>query len=197
MRTSTKSLELVITTLVVFVLSETQVLAQAKYKPQWGTTTAGGVVSLSGLPQSSENSAPGKITVLPHRVLPPYSASVEKYREEQAAADTLRVTEVRDGNAPAPAGSRTIEGMSASPSTTQETLNENFQGIPQTPYAPPDPVIAAGSNYILEAVNHSFAIYTKSGTKKSQADFQDFFSSFVTSNDILSDPKVIYDQYAQ
>ncbi len=199
MHINTRSLGLAITILAIFVLFGTQVQAQAKYKPQWGTTPSGGVVSLSSLPQSAKNLAPGKVTVLPHGVLPPYSASVEKYREEQAASDTLKVTEDRDGNVPAPAGSRTIEGLSpSSSSTTQATLNENFQGIPQwSNIGPPDPVIAAGPNYVVEAVNLALAIYTKSGTKKHQVDDSTFFSSFDVSNDILSDPKVIYDQYAQ
>gem|GEM_PF-2846797 len=191
--------------MVILVLSGNQVLAQAKYRPQRGTTSPGGIVKLSSLPQAPENPRHRTTTAIPFHPGPPYSPAVVKYKEEQAASDTLKVTKEWDGSVPNPGNSqtgyRTIKGMAnsfSSPSyNTQEALSQNFQGITQTLYTPPDPVVAVGPNYVLEAVNHSFAIYTKSGTKISQINFQDFFSSFVTNNDIITDPKVIYDQYAQ
>ncbi|HKI47073.1 MAG TPA: hypothetical protein VKA08_17215 [Balneolales bacterium] len=198
MRTSTTSLGLVITILAAFILTAIPVLAQTEYPPLRGTTPPGKVVFLSSLPPSSEHPGSGTVNVLPYHPAPPYSAAVEKYREEQAASDTLKVTEDRDGNAPAPAGSSTIEGLSpSSSSTTQATLNENFQGITQWDNkTPPDPVIAAGPNYVIEAVNLAFAIFDKSGNKVSQTDFSTLFGS-LADNVSLTDPKVIYDQYSQ
>src|SRR6185312_1277213 len=55
---------------------------------------------------------------------------------------------------------------------------------------PPDPVIAAGPNYLVVAVNTLLAIYDKTGVQ--QGGFQDltgFFSGFGISGD-LTDPRV-------
>ena len=40
-----------------------------------------------------------------------------------------------------------------------------FPGISATGWEPPDPDIAVGPNHIVEVVNSSIAIYTKSGSK--------------------------------
>jgi len=185
----------------MLLLSVSQVLGQSIYKPQRGTTPLGGTVSLSNLPQSTKNSVLGTITNYPFHIGTPYSPSVEKYQKEQAASDTLKVTEDRDGSLPNSSTSQTSSGTvsgkpQSSTTSSNTTQSVNFQGIQQTLYTPPDPVIAAGPNYVIEAVNHSFAIYNKSGTQEKLYNFLNFFSSFVTSSDIITDPKVIYDQYA-
>ncbi|HKI46736.1 MAG TPA: T9SS type A sorting domain-containing protein, partial [Balneolales bacterium] len=121
--------------------------------------------------------------------------------QEQAVSDTMRAALERDGNAPtmsnSPTSSRTLAGMSksssSSHSTTQEVLNENFQGINETTYAPPDPVIAVGPNYVVEAVNDVLAVFNKSGTELLEKSFSNLFG--VTGK--IADPKVIYDQYSQ
>ena len=78
----------------------------------------------------------------------------------------------------------------------------NFEGITQdfaqngNQIRPPDPVIAAGSNYVLEAVNVAFAIFNKNGTKAvPQINFSTFFQS-LDSGLNLTDPKIFYDQYS-
>ncbi len=80
------------------------------------------------------------------------------------------------------------------------TLSANFQGISESDNTnwqyiyPPDPVIAAGNNYVVEVVNLLLAVYDKSGNNKLKEDLETFFNNFT---DNLTDPKIIYDQYSQ
>jgi hypothetical protein len=63
-----------------------------------------------------------------------------------------------------------------------------------TPYIPPDDVIAAGPQDILVAINSLLAIYDKSGKQLGGfQDFHTFFSSLGTKGEIF-DPRLIYDQ---
>ncbi len=71
-----------------------------------------------------------------------------------------------------------------------------FSGVAYTGENPPDPVIAAGANYLVEAVNLSVAIYDKSGNQVYISTFQNFFGS-LASGLFLYDPKLLYDQYSQ
>ena len=91
-------------------------------------------------------------------------------------------------------GSRSA--LSVPQSAQSYSLGAVFAGIGNTGYAPPDPIIAAGSDYVLEAVNLSFAIYNGSGTQLYNTTFQSFFTG-LDSGLTLSDPKVLYDQYSQ
>lgn len=59
---------------------------------------------------------------------------------------------------------------------------------------PPDPVIAAGPSYVVEVVNLAIAIFKKDGSKVSQQDLSAFFGD---TQDTLTYPKIIYDQYSQ
>ena len=64
----------------------------------------------------------------------------------------------------------------------------------QTPFIPPDSVIAAGPNQVVVVINSLMAIYDKSGVQ--QAPFQNlsaFFSSLGFTGEIF-DPRIIYDQ---
>ena len=82
-------------------------------------------------------------------------------------------------------------------STQSVDFGPGFQGIPLTPDgAPPDPVMACGQTYLIQAVNAAFAIFTKTGTMYSQTDLYTFLGS-LADGVTLSDPKVVYDQYSQ
>src|SRR3954452_18791960 len=61
-------------------------------------------------------------------------------------------------------------------------------------YVPPDTIAAAGPNHVVEAVNLSMRIYSKSGTILSTQDLSTLFSSVNPVN--LSDPVVMYDESA-
>jgi hypothetical protein len=70
----------------------------------------------------------------------------------------------------------------------------NFTGIAYTGQKPPDPVIAAGSSYVVEAVNYELAVYDKSGNLVSEQSFSSFFANQQPPN-VIVDPKLVYDQY--
>ncbi len=61
--------------------------------------------------------------------------------------------------------------------------------------APPDTIVAAGPNHIVEAVNTDLAIYNKTtGAKLFQQDLYDFFAPAQPGSTFLSDPTVSFDQ---
>jgi hypothetical protein len=76
-----------------------------------------------------------------------------------------------------------------------------FPAFSYTTRIPPDPVIAAGPNQLVAAVNSQWAIYSKSGALLSINSAATWFQNVLTplNNPNLSipyDPQVIYDHYA-
>jgi len=69
-----------------------------------------------------------------------------------------------------------------------------FAGMTMNGWYPPDADIAVGPSHIVEVVNSSFAIYTKTGTKQLEQTFQTFFNGVAVST-TLFDPKIIYDRF--
>jgi hypothetical protein len=69
-----------------------------------------------------------------------------------------------------------------------------FAGMTMNGWYPPDPDIAVGPSHIVEVVNSSFAIFTKTGTKQLEQTFQTLFNGVAVAT-TLFDPKVIYDRY--
>jgi len=69
-----------------------------------------------------------------------------------------------------------------------------FAGMTMNGWYPPDADIAVGSSHIVEVVNSSFAIYTRTGTKQLEQTFQTLFNGVAVAT-MLFDPKVIYDRY--
>nr|NIR63420.1 hypothetical protein [candidate division Zixibacteria bacterium]NIT58985.1 hypothetical protein [Fodinibius sp.]NIW45563.1 hypothetical protein [Gammaproteobacteria bacterium]NIS47223.1 hypothetical protein [candidate division Zixibacteria bacterium]NIU13524.1 hypothetical protein [candidate division Zixibacteria bacterium] len=68
----------------------------------------------------------------------------------------------------------------------------------QTPSFPPDPILAAGPNHIVAAVNRTFAIFDKQGNNLFEVTAQDWFSNTVPGITAAPfDPQVIYDHYAE
>ncbi len=96
----------------------------------------------------------------------------------------LQALETRGGGA----------GIAAAP-----PLGTNFAGIDQSSaggFFPADPIMAAGPNQVIVAVNLRFTIFSKTGTNQFTTSFGSFFSSINPSALNLSDPRVTYDQYA-
>ena len=69
-----------------------------------------------------------------------------------------------------------------------------FAGMTMNGWYPPDADIAVGPSHIVEVVNSSFAIYTKTGTKQLEQTFQTLFNGVAIAT-TLFDPKVIYDRF--
>lgn len=69
-----------------------------------------------------------------------------------------------------------------------------FAGMTMNGWYPPDADIAVGPSHIVQVVNSSFAIYTKTGTKQLEQTFQTLFNGVAVAT-TLFDPKVIYDRF--
>ena len=75
----------------------------------------------------------------------------------------------------------------------------SFPAISDTGRIPPDPIIAAGPDHLIAAVNSDFAIFDKSGTLLSQTSANTWFASVLSNIGGLGgtfDPQVVYDQTA-
>jgi len=75
-----------------------------------------------------------------------------------------------------------------------------FDGIAQTPWAPPDPTIAVGPGHVVQTVNQSIAWFTKAGVLQFQAPLGSpgnpgFFEPQGAST-FTFDPKCFYDPFA-
>lgn len=64
-------------------------------------------------------------------------------------------------------------------------------GIGENGWAPPDPIIAAGPNHVMVAINDDVRIYDKNGNETGSFDANTFFNT----SDFLFDPKVAFDPW--
>ena len=73
-----------------------------------------------------------------------------------------------------------------------------FDGISQTPWAPPDPTLAVGPNHILSTANMQIAWWTKAGilqfTQRLDSTGNPGFLEDVGAGDFTFDPKCLYDE---
>jgi hypothetical protein len=97
----------------------------------------------------------------------------------------------------APEGSNYQRDPAASSSLTSflPIVLESFEGIPQTNSYPPDPQVAAGPAFLLEAVNRTFRICDKSGGLVVSIDAAAWFASALPGAAPF-DPRVQYDHFA-
>ena len=99
--------------------------------------------------------------------------------------------------AKAPQGSNYREEVSSTGSIagiSQPVVQTSFQGFPQSPYIPPDPILAVGPNHVMALVNSALRIFDKSGTLLKEISFNSWYQS-VHSPVGFSDPQVVYDQF--
>ena len=104
----------------------------------------------------------------------------------------------------APAGSNEVDdnfGPSVSAQSPVAPANPivSFSGIAYTRRIPPDPIIAAGPNHLIVAVNSDFAILSKSGGSIARISADAWFSNVLPAITTLGgafDPQVIYDHTA-
>ncbi len=148
-------------------------------------------VSISAVPPSARGASVG--------------ARVEFFREHQIP----RVRNPQYLAAPlAPAGSNEVQDESLPVSALESrplrtsTLDApivSFSGLDYTAKLPPDPIVAAGPNHLVAAVNSKFGIFSKSGTLLFQTAANSWFSNVLPNITALGgafDPKVIYDPAA-
>ncbi len=99
-----------------------------------------------------------------------------------------------------PEGSNYIEDLPIPMSkraggTPRPVLQKSFEGIPQTSYIPPDPILAAGPNHIMTAVNSTFRIFDKNGTVLKTINSNAWFGTVLAGANV-SDPIVMFDHFA-
>jgi hypothetical protein len=74
-------------------------------------------------------------------------------------------------------------------------LLASFAGIPAPSHTQPDCIITAGPTRVMVAVNSSVAIFTKTGQRRFQTSFFNWFASLKIDTTNLFDPRLLYDQY--
>jgi len=182
---------------IIFITFQWQ-LANAQYKPLMGKTLPGGIVNLANLKTSLSKNL-NRPKFIPHIKLQ-FSSKREKYRLKQKANSRLKATEELDNSSKVKSSQHTQSLSSGGFETTQSIKSSqftSFDGVSEWNGYPPDPNLAVGPNYIVEAVNRMLVVFNKSGVSEYEIDFGTFFSNFVNSNDNIGDPKIIYDQYSK
>jgi hypothetical protein len=106
----------------------------------------------------------------------------------------------------APAGSNRVEdasgavpGRGLTTSRAAASPIVSFEGPDYTGKIPPDPIVAAGPNHIVAAVNSKFGFFTKSGNEVFESTANDWFSNVLPRIADIGgafDPKVLYDSAA-
>jgi hypothetical protein len=90
------------------------------------------------------------------------------------------------------------ETATAAQVVTAPSTSASFDGIPQTPWRPPDNTIAVGPDDVLIAVNTDLAGYTKTGILRFRwPNMTTLFSSVLPAGATLFDPRLAYDHYTQ
>jgi len=96
-----------------------------------------------------------------------------------------------------PAGSNFIKDPSVSSVAAvgaQPVVLKNFRGNVNTGAVPPDPILAAGPDYVIGMVNSSFMVWDKEGTLLSVQSLQTWWNN-VAAPLSFSDPQIVYDHY--
>ena len=106
-------------------------------------------------------------------------------------------------SAPAGANERSDPGRTLSPGTAspkRAAVQAGFPALSSSGVSPPDPIIAAGPNHVVVAVNSAWAVFTKSGTQVFQTTAFGWFLpqlSKLPSGALLPyDPQVAYDHFS-
>jgi hypothetical protein len=73
---------------------------------------------------------------------------------------------------------------------------KSFEGIPQTNFIPPDPILAVGPHHVVAAVNSTFRIFDKNGNILKTIDADLWYDQVLTGASTF-DPIVMYDHFDQ
>lgn len=113
-------------------------------------------------------------------------------RAEAMAPSARRGANERNDLARAASGGRTVAPKSAE-------ILASFPAIGNDGVSPPDPIIAAGPQHVIVAVNSSFGIFTKAGTQLFRFSAVSWFSlqlNGLSSHSLfVYDPQVAYDHF--
>jgi len=90
---------------------------------------------------------------------------------------------------------RPVQMSKVAGGTPRPVLQKSFEGFPQTNYIPPDPIIAAGPNHLMSAVNSTFRIFDKNGTLLKTINSNAWFGTVLAGANV-SDPIVMFDHFA-
>ncbi|HYY45526.1 MAG TPA: hypothetical protein VE951_00550, partial [Candidatus Angelobacter sp.] len=151
----------------------------ARSGPQFSRVHAStvGAVDVRHLPAPSPTASSKRL----HRFLP------IRTQKPASHSSTIPVTSVAGGAAMATTSTeQVLTGFTGVTLSQQVSALGNDQAV-----TPPDPQIAAGPLYLLEMVNSSGTVWTKSGTLVKIFDLNAFFK--VPSGYTFSDPRVLYD----
>ncbi|MBT8385850.1 MAG: hypothetical protein KJO12_00435, partial [Ignavibacteria bacterium] len=79
---------------------------------------------------------------------------------------------------------------------SQPILIQDFQGFHMGNYIPPDPDLAAGPDHIIAIDNGQFGIWDKLGNLIKNISADSWVSAIVNNPSVVTDPKILYDHYA-
>ncbi len=159
--------------------------------PAGGVAETAAVMSLSALPPSARalsvpTTAEGAREHAAPRVKDPSTLP--------APLAPARSNEVQDSSQPTFG-----QGLGPSQALAASATIASFAGLDYTGKIPPDPIVAAGPNHLVAAVNAKFGIFSKSGALLAQTAANSWFSNVLPNISALDgayDPKVIYDPAA-
>jgi hypothetical protein len=128
---------------------------------------------------------------LPRTSVPQAAEPRKKRRREPSGVAGMQIP------ASAPAGTNYVVDRSVTVSTADFSplILADFQGIPRTDSYPPDPVIAAGRQHLVTAVNREIRIFSKRGDLLERIDAAAWFDPLVPGCAPF-DPRILYDHYA-
>src|SRR2546428_3687847 len=181
MRAFTRSVVAGLATLVIFPFVSVSASAQGVREPHFGAVTAAevGEVTVRNLPTVQTNSHRGGVRPFRHTGNPirsDHGSSVQVAVPPESATVATAST----------ATEQVVTGFTGVTLSQQVAALGNDQAV-----APPDPQIAAGPAALLEMVNSSGTVWTKSGSLVKIFDLNAFFK--VPSAYTFSDPRVLYD----
>jgi hypothetical protein len=128
---------------------------------------AGGVENVAPVPRS-----PGEIVVVP-RMEGPHNYV---------------------GDSPEHSSGAALPAVAEAPLPSAPPLLSNFQGITNTGFYPPDPIMAAGPSDLVAMVNGGVALFTKAGVNSAQKSLNSFYNGTL-SGSFAFDPKILFDPH--
>ena len=142
----------------------------------------GGVIDLRQIQRSAEPD-PNQ----PHR----YHIQGEFYQEQGKSLVRQPVSSTEHDNPAAIPEENQSKSTTAFGAQVTSWNAETYSG-----WIPPDEVFAVGPQYVIEAVNSGFSVYSKTGTETtSYTDFENFVFLPSPWNGFCYDPRLLYDTY--
>jgi hypothetical protein len=181
---------------VIALLLAAALMASAGTAPHVADGPAAGSSSRFAVTIPTQITADVRARALPRSVPGPWPPELE-IPDLPDRAHAPRPTGPRGANEQNDAARSSARGALLRPKGS--TILAGFSGIDDTGARPPDPIIAAGPDHVVVAVNSAWAIYTKSGTKVFETTAFGWFLPVLTqvpNGDLFPyDPQVAYDPF--